>query len=85
MNLEANPEEMKSGALHEDPKEDAAVEIGTAPNKWHRGRHLATGHHGQPKERTQGNCGSQKKLATASMTTTHHIRVARCKEHGHQG
>jgi hypothetical protein len=39
------------------------------------------GRHGQPKERTWGNCGSQKKLATAGRKMARHARVARRKVH----
>jgi hypothetical protein len=41
--------------------------------------HLATGPCGQLEERTQGNCGAWKKLATAGRKTTHHAGVAQHK------
>jgi hypothetical protein len=48
-----NPEEIESKAEHQGlPKEDAAVETGKGPNYWHRDRHPAEKHHGQPVERT---------------------------------
>jgi hypothetical protein len=78
--MEADAEEMKSVAEQEkDPKEDATVETGRAPNKQHRGWHLATGHRSQLEERTRGNCGSQKKLAAASRKMNHQAGVAQCK------
>jgi hypothetical protein len=59
--LEANPEEMKSEALHEEVlKEDAAVNSFGALKNWHRGLHLYSGRRGKTKERTQGNGGPQK-------------------------
>jgi hypothetical protein len=58
--------EMKSVVVHEEvPTEDAAVETGRALNKWHGDENLAVGHRGKPMERTQGNGGFWKKLATA--------------------
>jgi hypothetical protein len=46
-------------------KEHGAVEIGKAPSKWHRNRHLAAGCHRKPKGLTPGDCESRRKLATA--------------------
>jgi hypothetical protein len=64
--METNPEEMQSEAVHEEVlKEEAAVKSFGAMKKWHRHRHLAAGRYRKPKERTQGNGGSQKKLAAA--------------------
>jgi hypothetical protein len=38
---EPNPEEMQSEAEHREvPTEQAEMETGKAPNKWHMGRHL---------------------------------------------
>jgi hypothetical protein len=44
--------------------------------KWHRGWHLAAECRQEPKDRTQGNCGPQKKLTTTIRTMTHHAGVA---------
>jgi hypothetical protein len=52
--LEANPEEIESVAVHEEVhKEEAAVICIRALKKRHRGRNIA-GRHRIPKERTQG-------------------------------
>jgi hypothetical protein len=68
--MEANPEEMKSELVHEEvPKEEVMMTIVTALNKWYRDRHLAVRCHGQPKKWTQGNGGSQKKLAAYQRMT----------------
>jgi hypothetical protein len=64
--FEAIPEEMKSVAV----QEDAAVGTGRALNKRHGDRNLAVGRRGKPKERTQGNGGSRKKLAAARRGMT---------------
>jgi hypothetical protein len=60
-NLEANPEEMKSVAVHEEvPKEEAAVETLGALKKWRGYRHLDVGRRQKPKKRTQDNGGSRE-------------------------
>jgi hypothetical protein len=70
--LEANPEEMKSVAGQEKaPKEAATVETGRALNEWHREWNLAVGCSGKTKEQTQGNGGSQKKLAAVAGKMLH--------------
>jgi hypothetical protein len=70
-------EEMKSVAVHEEvPKEEATVKPVRAVKKRHRVWHLAAGCHGKPKEQTQGNGGSQKKLATIHRGMTRHAGVA---------
>jgi hypothetical protein len=57
---------MESGMEHQEgPKEDAAVKLARGLRKQHRDWNLAAEHSGQPEERTQGNCGAHKKLATA--------------------
>jgi hypothetical protein len=44
--LEANPEDMESGAEHREvPKEEAAAKSSGALKKCHRGQHLAAGCH----------------------------------------
>jgi hypothetical protein len=46
MDLEANSEDMKSVAVHEEvPKEEAAVKTVRALKKQHGNWHLATGSH----------------------------------------
>jgi hypothetical protein len=79
-NMEANPEEIKPVAEHEEvSKEEAAVETGRALKKRPRIRHLAAGRRGNPKERTKGNGGSRKKLAAARRGMTHCEEVAKRK------
>jgi hypothetical protein len=83
---EPNPEEMQSEAEHREvPKEHTAVKFVGGLRKRRRGRHLAAGRRGQPKERTRGNCGSRKKLAVAGKKITHRAGVARRKGRGHEG
>jgi hypothetical protein len=58
MDLEANPEEKVSGAVHEEvPKEHASVKPvgGLRKRRW--SQHLAVGRCSQPEEGAQGNCG----------------------------
>jgi hypothetical protein len=80
--LEANPEEIESEAV---PKEKAAVETVRALKKRHRDWHLATRRHGQPKKQTQGNGGSQKKLAVVYREMTRYAIPAQHKDHCCQG
>jgi hypothetical protein len=76
--LEANPEEMQSGAKHEKvPKKHTAVKPVGGLRKRHRGQNLAAERRPKPKARTPENCGSQKKLAAARRRTT-----SRAKWHG---
>jgi hypothetical protein len=64
---EPTAEEMQSGTEHcEVPKEHAAVKPVRGLRKQHRERHLAVKCLSQPKEWTQGNCGSKRKLVTAA-------------------
>jgi hypothetical protein len=44
--------------------------------KRHRDRNLAAGHYGKPKELTQRDCGSRRKLAATCRKMSHHVRVA---------
>jgi hypothetical protein len=68
---EPNSEEMKFEAVHEEiPKEEATVKSLGALKKWHGDRHLAVGCHKKLKRRTQGNSGSQKKLAATRRGMT---------------
>jgi hypothetical protein len=58
--LKPNPEEMESEGKHwEVPMEEVAVKRSGKMKK----RYLAAGRRGEPKELTQGDCGSWKKLA----------------------
>jgi hypothetical protein len=80
---EANPEETESESEHpEIPEKEAEVEIFGALKKPQGGRHLAVGLRGNPKERTQGICGSRKKLASADRRMTRRTEVSRRKGHG---
>jgi hypothetical protein len=73
--MKAGLEEMKSITRHQDvPKEQAPMETIRALQDRYGDLHLAVGCHRQPKKRTQGNCGSQKKLAVAYRGLTHGIR-----------
>jgi hypothetical protein len=69
----------------EVPKEDAAVGTFGTVNKHHGDRHLAIGRHGQPKKRTQGNGGFQKKLPTAYRRMNLRAIPVWCKGHSRQG
>jgi hypothetical protein len=54
-NLEANPEEIESVAVHEEvPKQETTVKSFGALKKWQRGQILAAWCRGKPKEWTQG-------------------------------
>jgi hypothetical protein len=65
---------MKPEAEHQEvSKEHAAVKTGKAPSKQHGDQHLAAR---KPKELTQGDCGSQRKLPAACRKVYHHPRVA---------
>jgi hypothetical protein len=81
-NLKVNPGEMMPIAEHwELPKDDAVVKSCGAMMKRHRGWNLAAGHSREPKEQTQENCGSQKKLDAAHRGKIRHAGVARHKGH----
>jgi hypothetical protein len=84
--MEANPEEQKSVAVHEEiPKEEAAGETFGALKKRHEDRYLAVGRRRKPKKRTQGNGGSRKKSAATLSGMTCHAGVVWRKGHGRQG
>jgi hypothetical protein len=75
--MEANPEEMKSLAVHEEvPNEEAAVETFGALKEQCEDWHLDMGCCRQLKKWTQGNDESQKKLTTACRGMTHHAILA---------
>jgi hypothetical protein len=80
--LEANPVETQSEAVHRTvPKDHAVVKSSGALKKRHRGRRLAVGRPGRPQERTRGNYGSRKKLVVAGRKMTPRAGVARRKVH----
>jgi hypothetical protein len=76
--MEANSGEQKSAAVREEiPKDEDTVKTSGAMKKRHRGRNLAAGRHGEPKDWTQGNSGSGKKLATCCRGMPRRAGVAR--------
>jgi hypothetical protein len=78
--MDTNPGEQKSVAVHEEiHKKEATVEISGTMKKGHRGRNLAAGHHGEPRERTRGNGGSGKKLAASCRGITCRVGGAQHK------
>jgi hypothetical protein len=77
MDLKGNPDEMESESEHrEAPKEDAIVKPVKGWKKLHRGRKLAAGRCGEPKEIIRGDCGSGRKLAAACRKVSSSPRVA---------
>jgi hypothetical protein len=71
--LKAYLEEMQSEVEHQEiPKEDAILKLVRGWKKRHRDRNLAADLRQKPKERTQGNCGFQKKFTAADRTMTRH-------------
>jgi hypothetical protein len=69
--------DMEPEAEHwEIPKEDAIVKPIEGQRKRRRDQNLAMEHHKKPKERTQGYCGSQKRVTVASRRMTHCAGVA---------
>jgi hypothetical protein len=74
---EPNPEEMESEVEHREvPMEEAAVKSSGALKQQHRGRHLAAGRRGEPKELTRGDCGSRRKLAATGRKVSHRAAVS---------
>jgi hypothetical protein len=68
---------MKSVAMHKEiPEEEAAVKTGKALKKRHRGRHLAAGRRGKPKEQTESNGRRRKRLTAARRRVTRRAGVA---------
>jgi hypothetical protein len=66
--MKANPGELQSVAMHQKvPNEEAMVETIGALEEQYGDRHLAVGRCQQPKKRTQGNSGFQKKLRKFSV------------------
>jgi hypothetical protein len=81
--MEVNLGELQSVTEHEVvPKEEAAVKPFRALKKQHGDWHLAIRHRDQTKKWTQGNGGSQKKLAAVHRGMTHHAGVEWHKGHG---
>jgi hypothetical protein len=78
--------EAESIAVHEEVnmKETAVNPIGTL-KKWHGHWHLAVRQRDQPKKWTQGNGGSQMKLAATCRGMTHRAIPTWCKRYGCQG
>jgi hypothetical protein len=69
--------DMESEAKHKKvSKEHAAMEIVKALRKLHRGRKLAAGRCGDPKELAQRDCRSWRKLAATCRKVSRHARVA---------
>jgi hypothetical protein len=78
--MELTPEMMQSTGEHREvPTEEATVKSLGTMKKWHRGRHLAAGQCGEPKELTRGDCGARRKLAATCRKMSHRAVVARCK------
>jgi hypothetical protein len=71
---------MQSIAEHQvAPMEDAVVKTVNTQKKRNRGRKTAAGQRGKPKELTQSDCGSRKKLAAACKKVSSCATVAWCK------
>jgi hypothetical protein len=83
--------DMESEVKHwEVSKEEAAVKSTGTIKKRHRGRKLAAGRRGEPKELIRSDCGSGKKSASFCMKMTRRATVARAnrnlfKQMGTQG
>jgi hypothetical protein len=78
--------EIESKLEHQEvPKEEALVETFGALKDWYVDQYLAVECCRQPKKRTQGNGGSQKKLATTHRQMTHRAIPVHCRGHGHKG
>jgi hypothetical protein len=75
--MKAYIEETEPEAEHwEVPKERTAVKPVGGLRKRHRGRKLAARQRGKPKELTQGDCGSGRKLVAACRKVSRLARVA---------
>jgi hypothetical protein len=74
---ELNQEMMQSEVEHREvPTDKTTVKSSGTMKKRHEGRHLTAGHCGKPKELTQGDCGSHRRLAAACRKVSCHSRVA---------
>jgi hypothetical protein len=82
---EANPEEMKCVAVHEEvPEEDVTVKTIRALKERYGDGHIAVGSRREPKKWSQGSGGSRKELAAAWRGMTRRVIPARRKGHCHQ-
>jgi hypothetical protein len=69
--------DMESEAEHwEVLKEKVAVKSSGTIKKRLRGRHLAVGLRGEPRELCRGDSGSRRKLAASCKKVSHRVRVA---------
>jgi hypothetical protein len=74
---EPSPEDMASEVeRREVPTEEAAVKSSRTMKKRHRGRHVAAGRRGEPKELTRGDCGPRRRLAAACRKVSRRAGVA---------
>jgi hypothetical protein len=74
--LKGNAEEVYCDLEHwEVPKDDAIGKLVRGWKKRHRGHKQVAGRHGEPKELTPGDCGSQRKLTDACKKMTCCARV----------
>jgi hypothetical protein len=86
MDLEENPEEIKSESEHHEiSKEEAALKTVRALKERYVDQHLAVGRRRHLKKRTQGSGESQKQLAAARRGMTRHAIPAVRKERGRKG
>jgi hypothetical protein len=73
--METNPEMMQSAGVHREvPKEGVVVKSSGTTKKRHRGRNPAAGRRAEPKELTQGDCRSWRKLAAVCKKVSRHKR-----------
>jgi hypothetical protein len=77
---EPNLEDMESEVERQEAStEEATVKSSGTMMKWHRRWHLVAGRWGEPKELTQGDCGSKRNLAAACRKVSHCAAVVRRK------
>jgi hypothetical protein len=77
---EADSVELESIAMHREVlMKDAAVKPVKGRKKRYRGQHLAAERRREPKELTQGDCGSWRKLAATCRKVSRCAAVAWCK------
>jgi hypothetical protein len=78
---ELNPENVKSEVEYREvPMKEAAVKSLGTMKKRHRGRHLAAGRRGEPKEQTRGDCGSRRNMVTSCRKVSRRAIVERRKK-----
>jgi hypothetical protein len=74
---EPSPEEMESEVeRREFPTKEAAVKSSRTMKKRHKGRRMAAGRRGKPKELTRRDCGSRGLLAAACRKVSRRATVA---------